>query len=455
MAEKVEANPQTSKTGFNQDKYRPEVNAVLPAVRTADDAVHETVPAPAQSVKTGVLALIVLATFGSGMALVVPMVYSLAVRLEQLVPGRPDILGYMLGIGSAVTLLVAPLTGILSDRTRSRWGRRRPYTFAGLLLGAAAAPIMAMAPDPLWLTLGWVLSAVGWGTAAGSIGNYQADVLPQHQRGRVSGMTTVVMQVSPVLGILLVGLIHGDALPLFLLPAGIGAALVMLFIAFAPEAHSRGVVYLDRLSVRRILASYAFQPRHMPDFAWNWLGRFIFFLGLTLTTSFSTFFFAQRLAVPVADVVGFMALTSGLSIITAMLGSLGVGWLSDRLHRRRLFIVFGVVFVAGGSVVSALAYDLTLLLTGSLISSFGVAVFIAVGQAVVLDVLPHRETQAGRYMAITGFSQKIPGVLAPGVAPLLLAVGTGTENYSVLYFVAAALALVGGLVIAMKVRGVR
>jgi MFS family permease len=448
--------PQTRKDNkTNQDRYQPEVNAALPAVRTADDAVHETVLAPAQSVRTRVLALIVLATFGSGMALIVPMAYSLAVRLEQLQPGRPDILGYMLGVGAAVTLLVAPLTGVLSDRTRSRWGRRRPYTLAGLLVGAAAAPVMAMAPDPLWLTLGWVLSTVGWGTAAGSIGNYQADVLPPHQRGRVSGMTTVVMQVSPVLGILLVGLIHGDALPLFLLPAGIGAALVILFIAFAPEADSRGVVHLDRLSVRRILGSYVFQPRLMPDFAWNWLGRFIFFLGLTLTTSFSTLFFAQRLSVPVAEVVGFMALTSGLSIVTAMLGSLGVGWLSDRLDRRRLFIVFGVVLFAGGSVVSALAYDVAFLLTGSLISGFGVAVFIAVGQAVVLDVLPHRETQAGRYMAITGFSQKIPGVLAPSVAPLLLTVGTGTENYSVLYTVAAALALVGGLVIALKVRGVR
>ncbi len=56
------------------------------------------------------------------MAAIVPMAYSLAVRLEELAPGRPDLLGVLLGIGSAATLIVAPLTGVLSDRTRSRWG---------------------------------------------------------------------------------------------------------------------------------------------------------------------------------------------------------------------------------------------------------------------------------------------------------------------------------------------
>jgi len=87
--------------------------------------------------------------------------------------------------------------------------------------------------------------------------------------------------------------------------------------------------------------------------------------------------------------------------------------------------------------------------------SLGIATFSAVGQAVVLDVLPERDSQAGRYMAITMFSQKIPGVIAPAFAPLLLGLwGTG-ENYTTLYVMAGLLALAGGTIIATKVSSIR
>jgi MFS family permease len=399
--------------------------------------------------------LLVGATFGSGMAMIVPMVYSLAVRLDELAPGRADVLGYLLGIGSAATLVLAPLTGVLSDRTRSRWGRRRPYTVLGLVLGIAAAPIMAIAPNLPVLALGWMISTVGWGTAAGSIGNWQADRLPASQRGKVSGMTGLTMQVAPVVGILLVGAVPGQTLLIFLIPAIVAVVLVALFVVFASEADSRQARHPNRLTVGGLFTSYLFAPRDVPDFAWNWLGRFVFFLGLTLTTSFTVFFYAQRLDVPVADVAGVLALTSALSIGTATVGSLGGGWLSDRIRRRKPLVFGGAALFAVGTVVAAFAHDLAMLVTAALVTSVGVALFSAVGQALVLDVLPLRETQAGRYMAITLFAQKIPGALAPIAAPLLLAIGGGTQNFTALYLVAAALAFAGGAVIALRVRGVR
>lgn len=399
--------------------------------------------------------LLVAATFGGGMAMIVPMAYSLAVRLDQLAPGRTDVLGYILGIGSAATLILAPLTGILSDRLRTRWGRRRPFTVIGMVLGAASVPVMALSPDLVWLGAGWILCTVGWGTAAGSVGNWQADRLPASQRGSVSGLTGLTMQIAPVIGIIAVGPLRGDIFLVFALPSAIAVVLIGLFVVLAPEPDTRGVVVGAKLTIGGLLRSYLFRPRQVPDFAWNWLGRFVFFLGLTLTTSFTVFFIAQRLEMPVADVAGVQALTSALSIATAMLGALGGGWLSDRLGRRKPLVLAGALLFAGGSVVSAFAHDLLTVVVGVLISSLGIASFSAAGQALVLDVLPDRETQAGRYMAITLFAQKIPGVIAPLAAPFLLAIGTGGQNFTFLYLASAFLAVIGGVIIAGKVRGVR
>ncbi|CAN7217380.1 MFS transporter [Microbacterium foliorum] len=436
----------------------PEGNLALPQPPSLTPA-PDGAGAGQAAVSAWSIVLLVAATFGAGMAMIVPMAYSLAVRLDQLAPGRTEALGIVLAVGSAATLVLAPLTGILSDRLRSRWGRRRPFTVIGLLIGAASVPVMALAPSLVVLTIGWTLSTVGWGTAAASLGNWQADRLPPHQRGRVSGLTGVTMQVAPVIGIILVGFFRDQVLVVFALPAAIGVVLVVAFLAVVRDPDSRGMVIERRLTVGGLLRSYGFDPRNAPDFAWNWLGRFIFFSGLTLTTSFTVFFVAQRLELRVPDVAGVLAIVSASSIVTATLGSLGGGWLSDRVGRRKPFILTGSALFAAGCSVSAFAHDLPTLMVGTLLNSLGIATFSAVAQALLLDVLPDREREAGRYMAIALFAQKIPGVFAPVLGGAVLAIGAGAgagaENFTALYLLAAALAFAGGLLITLSVRSVR
>jgi MFS family permease len=432
----------------------PEGNLALPQPPAVTAPEHSGAVAPGD-VSSWSIALLVAATFGAGMAMIVPMAYSLAVRLDQLAPGRTEALGLVLAVGSAATLVLAPLTGILSDRLRSRWGRRRPFAVVGLVIGAASVPAMALAPSLAVLTAGWTLSTIGWGTAAASIGNWQADRLPPHQRGRVSGLTGVTMQIAPVVGIILVGFFRDQVLLVFALPAAIGVVLVIVFLIVVPDPDSRGLVLERRLTVGGLLRSYGFDPRAAPDFAWNWLGRFVFFLGLTLTTSFTVFFVAQRLELRVPDVAGVLAIVSASSIVTATIGSLGGGWLSDRVGRRKPFILLGAVLFAVGCSVSAFAHDLPTLMVGTLLNSLGIATFSAVAQALLLDVLPDREREAGRYMAIALFAQKIPGVFAPVLGGAVLAIGAGAENFTALYLLAAALAFAGGLLITLSVRSVR
>lgn len=433
----------------------PKSNVTLPSPPDANLPTPDTAGNPQQQpVSRATVTLLVMATFGGGMAMIVPMAFTLALRLNELAPGREEFLGYVLGIGALCSLISSPLTGILSDRMRSRWGRRRPFTVIGTGVGLTAIPVMAFAPDVVVLGIGWVLSTVGWGTAVGSIGNYQADNLSGFQRGKVSGLTGLTMQISPVIGIILVGRVTADALWVFLLPAAIGTLLVAAFVILAPEKDSRGTPISGPLSIGSVFRSFVFNPKRHPPFAWTWAGRFVFFLGLSFTTSYATFFYAQRLDISVAEVSTIIAVISAASIVSSTAGALGGGWFSDRANRRQPFILLGAVIYAAGTIVSAFSHDFISLMAGSLISSLGIAVFISVGQALILDVLPHRNTQAGKFMAIASFSQKIPAALAPGLAPVLLSIGTtGTDkNYTALFLAAGTLALIGGLIIVLAVR---
>lgn len=427
---------------------------------TATPGVGEAVAAPsaeqsseAPGLRPVEIALLIAGTLGSALAYLVPMVFTLALKIDSLEPGNGVVLGYILGVGSVVTLVSAPLTGVLSDRTRTRWGRRRPFTLIGMLVGIGAVALMAASQDFFLLGLGWVLANLGWGTAMGSIGNIQADRLAPSQRGKVGAIIGVVAQVAPVTGILLVGPIAGDIGLSLWLPALVGIPLVVAFLIGVREADSRGTVFETRLSVGMLFRSYVFRPSEHPLFAWNWLGRFLFFAGITFTSTYSTFFLASRLGLSVREIAAIVGLISLTGTAVSAIAAISAGWLSDRWGRRRPFILVAVLIYAGGVSVSAFSFSLPGLFVGAVCGSLGVALFLAVNQAMVLDVLPHRETQAGRFLGITAFSQKIPNALAPLVAPVLLATGASSgDNYALLYLSAGVLALLGGLTICLRVR---
>jgi MFS family permease len=167
-------------------------------------------------------------------------------------------------------------------------------------------------------------------------------------------------------------------------------------------------------------------------------------------------FYASRLGIPVQEIAPIVAIISAVSIVAASVGAVVGGSLSDRFGRRQPFILGGAVFFAGGAVVSAFAPTLEFIILGGILSASSIAMFLAVNQAMVLDVLPFRATQAGRFMAITGFAQKIPNAVAPLIAPAILALGSASgANFQALYLVTASLVLAGGAIIFFAVRGVR
>jgi MFS family permease len=92
---------------------------------------------------------------------------------------------------------------------------------------------------------------------------------------------------------------------------------------------------------------------------------------------------------------------------------------------------------------------------GVAVSSIAFGVYMAVDQALVVDVLPDRDTHAAKNLGVFNIANAVPQSIAPAVAPLFLAIGSATgQNYPALYLFAAVAAFAGAFAIA-PVRGVR
>lgn len=413
---------------------------------------------PTKRVTKGFILWLVLLNFGSAMAFIVPLSYSLALRIQELAPGHEEILGYATGIAQTVFILTSPFIGIWSDRTRSRLGRRKPFIIGGMLVGLVGLAIIGVSPNIPLMIVGWTIGMFGWANVGSTVLFIQADQLPDEQRGKVSALTGVAAQVSAIVGIGVVfSVINVSQFLVFMLPGIIGAILAMCFVLFGTDADSRHLdLPSDKISIKKVFGAFVFNPRKYPDFGWNWLGRFIFFVGLYFNTAFGTFFYSQRLGLPIAEIAGLVAIIGLLGIVAAIVGAIGGGWLSDKLRRRKLFVAIGAGLFAVGAIIEATAYTMPSLILGAVLMNLALAAFGAVDQAIVMAILPDR-SEAGRYMAVVQFAQKIPSAFAPILAAAVITIGAaeGVKNYTLLYLLGGALALVGAALIVFKVKSVR
>lgn len=420
--------------------------------QTPDPVAQE----PQMPVSKSYIVWLMLASFGGSMAMMVPLSYGIALRVSELAPGHEEVLGYITGTAQLIYLIISPLVGLWSDRTRSRFGRRTPFLYLGISIGLVGLVIMGLAPNLLLVGAGWVLGMMGWSISGAAVQTLQADKLPDRQRGSVSALTNLMNQIAPVLGIGVAYAVSSSTLLVFVVPGLVGAILIALFPLFKPEGSSKDLPHGSSVTVSSLVRSYGFNVRKYPDFAWNWLGRFVFFIGLYFNTTFGTFFYAQRLELPVREVAGVVATVGMLGVVAAAGGAILGGFLSDKLKRRRLFVLIASLLFVGGAVAEAFAHSLPQLIVGAVLMQLAIAVFATVDQAIIYAIIPDR-TEAGRYMAVVAFAQKIPSAVAPLIASVVITIGAvGAEkNYTALYLTGAVFALVGGAIIFAKVRSVR
>jgi MFS family permease len=127
-------------------------------------------------------------------------------KVLQLVPeGRNMALGFTTFAGLIVAILVQPIIGVLSDRTRSRLGRRLPYFIAGTILTIACLFLIAFAPVFALVVAGQLLIQVATNTVQGPWQALIPDQVPEAQRGRAAGLKATLDILAFIVGRLVAG----------------------------------------------------------------------------------------------------------------------------------------------------------------------------------------------------------------------------------------------------------
>lgn len=360
-----------------------------------------------------------LAILGFSVALVPPLVITIALRLRELdLDGAGAALGLVLGVGAVFSLIANPLAGRFSDRTTGRLGMRKPWIFSGAAIGYAGIVVIAVAPNVPVVLVGWSIAQVGLNFALAALVAMLPDQIGPERRGRTASFISLAQNVGGVAATFLVQLFPAGSVQ-YLVPSLIGAVLMVAVIAPVRD-RVRVDSVREPFDLKALLGSFVFNPRKNPDLGWAWLTRFFLTTTQFTATSYLTYFLIERFGVtdeeaPTLVFQAILANAVGILLVAPLLG-----WLSDRLRRRKLFVIISSAIAVVGLTVIALAPSIEAVLLGEFVLGAGLGAFFAVELALIADVLPSEET-AGKDLGVANLAQSLPQSLIPVAAPGVIA----------------------------------
>ena len=411
---------------------------------------------PKRKVTAGWIALFATAWLGIWMAQLTPVQLLLPQQIDELLfanrlAGAPVLatdwvqsvvaFGILSGIAGACALITYPLTGALSDRTTSRFGRRRPWILGGTLLFAVSLLLLGLQSTMIGIGIFWSLAIVGFCMVTAAITATISDQVPVNQRGFVSGWVSAPQAVGIVLGLvlvteLLVGQLLGYAAMAVLL-----VVLVLPFILFlSDEVLPR--VLRPPLSFAHLIRGFWISPIKHPDFGWTLLGRVLVNLGNALGTTLLLYFIMFGLQRPDTAEGDLLSLT-GIYLVTFIAAALGFGKLSDIIGRRKPFVYAAAYLQGLAALLLALVPDLTIATVAAGLLGLGYGCFMAVDQALATQVLPDSHTR-GKDLGIMNVATAVPQAVAPLLGAFIVASFSG---FAPLFIASALAAALGGLAV--------
>jgi len=334
---------------------------------------------------------------------------------------RGLLLGVAALLGGLVAMVVQPLAGSLSDRTRGRWGRRAPWIVAGATLSTLIVAWVADASSAVVLVGGLLLLQGSANVAQGPYQGYIPDLVPETQVGTASGLMGLIRLMGVIGGTALVsiGARTGDyATPLVV------AGVIQLLLAGVSVASVRGIDVPDQSEGHArtgisggLRAAFGRDVLRERSFLAMTATRLLFLMGPAVFVGFSLYYVRDALGQSGGALQEWLTIGTITVGLGTLLGTLPGARLSDRLGRK-MVIRIAAVLTAMGIILTALAPSPLLAIPGILLLGLGSGAYIAVDWALMTETIPTE--QAGRYMGLANIANSIATPLAVLLGGLIL-----------------------------------
>lgn len=337
----------------------------------------------------------------------------------------PGPVAWMVAASAIVATLTTILMGTLSDRTRSHWGRRKPfillgYVFWGLMTilfpmtafvkNVSLAVVMVVLVDCLMTFFGSTANDAAFNA-------WTADITPNHQRGKVEGVLNLCLFVAQLISIVAAGILIDNLgyFTFFYLLGGIVMVVGLVAGSALREEPISGQATIKSSFWQEIGATFDFK---------NILSNKVLFIillsGMLLAIGFQVAF--PYMVIYLNHTIGVTksqyAVIGGGVIIGSALLAIPLGNLADRVNRK-IMLAISIITTCVGCFLFSLVHSMALLALAGLIWQAANMAAGIVSNSWIKELLP--EESRGRFLGVRMiFLVLLPMLIGPRIGSSII-----------------------------------
>lgn len=346
--------------------------------------------------------------------------------------GKTEILSRAM-VWGALTAAVANIAmGAISDRTRSRFGRRRPWIALGAVLTVLSYVGIWRSSTPgefVWALVGFQLA---FNVLMAPLAAVFADRVPISLRSTVSAMLGLSYPLAVALGSSLMALGPQYEPGRLALLAGIllGAAAFFLLVFDESSSERQPIAPSSQTGGSGSLLA----PFRSRNFATVWTGRLLIATGYALVSIYLLYFVTDAVGWPGRTPERSHAVLTGVAFVSVVFIASLMAVFGTRIVQRQPIALAGAVALCVATVALAIAPSWTVVVFAFAIYGLGQGAYGSVEMGLMADALPTQDNR-GRDMGLNNLAVALPQAMAPIAAIILEQVGLDIRG---LYVAAAA-----------------
>ncbi len=329
--------------------------------------------------------------------------------------------------GSAITATLTTLfMGTLSDRTRSRWGRRRPFILIGYVLWGLSTVLFPTVAYIQTTSIAIIMVVVADSimTFFGSTANdaafsaWTTDIATTETRGRVEGVLNLSVFLAQIVAMVAAGMLI-DSLGYFTFFYLLGGIVIVVGVIAGSLLQDVKLPAESEAPKRSFLSEFAelFDVNTLKENRELFIILIFIMLssiGMQVSLPYLIIYLENYIGVTKTE----FSIIGGAVMLGSAVFAIPFGLLADKWNKRNM-IFFATIVSSLGGILLSLVNSLPLLaLTGLLWQAFSVAMGIA-SVAWLKDLLP--EQNRGKFLGIRMiFWIAIPMVVGPWLGSTLI-----------------------------------
>ncbi|MCE1246317.1 MAG: MFS transporter [Firmicutes bacterium] len=310
-------------------------------------------------------------------------------------------------VGAVIAGVVQIIAGRWSDNTKTKWGKRIPFIFAGIILNTFALLLLGYSNSFVVMLTGIILVQIFANIASAPYYAVIPDMVQKEQQGAASAWMGVFSFVGQAAGPVFAGFIiakPGGPQDLMIFIAVMLNLLMLYTVYFVREDKTEAVINTDT-------GSTPFSYKDNRDFTWIFISRFLVNIGFYIALGFLMYYIKDCLRIKEYETyTGILIMT-----ITAagILASIPAGIIADRYSKKMLILI-----TAGITAIMTFVFvfmgNFTIIAISGFILGVAFGAFSVIDWAFACNYIP--EGKGGSYMAFWNLAFVIPQIIAPLIA---------------------------------------